>query len=165
MMIAQRLLYIPTGVNDPLICWSRNCGDEGSAAAQARAVEVVNLLHNVYGLSEYAGSIQPRGSFNYPWQSSLDFKITQVLPGFRADDEVIITLGIENLLNLIDDNKGVVRYGYYSGRIDVLNLQIVDDKYDYSRYAFRYNPDNPFESTLSVTQSVWRAQLGFKYKF
>ena len=162
---SSALLYIPTGVNDPLICWSRNCGDEGSAAAQARAVEVVNLLHNVYGLSEYAGSIQPRGSFNYPWQSSLDFKITQVLPGFRADDEVIITLGIENLLNLIDDNKGVVRYGYYSGRIDVLNLQIVDDKYDYSRYAFRYNPDNPFESTLSVTQSVWRAQLGFKYKF
>ena len=31
--------------------------------------------------------------------------------------------------------------------------------------AAKYNPDNPFESTLSVTQSVWRAQLGFKYKF
>ena len=60
---------------------------------------------------------------------------------------------------------GVVRYGYYSGRIDVIDLNIVGDKYDYSRNAFRYNPDNPFESTLSVTQSVWRAQLGFKYKF
>jgi len=74
-------------------------------------------------------------------------------------------LGIENLLNLIDDNKGVVRYGYYSGRIDVMGLNIVDDKYDYSSYAYRYNPNNPFEESLSVTQSVWRAQLGFKYKF
>ena len=162
---SSALLYIPTGVNDPIICWSYKCGDEGSAEAQARAVQVVNLLHDVYGLGKYAGQIAPRGSFNYPWQSSLDFKITQVLPGFRADDEVIITLGIENLLNLIDDNKGVVRYGYYSGRIDVIDLRIVDDKYDYSGYAFRYNPDRPFEETLSVTQSVWRAQLGFKYKF
>ena len=42
----------------------------------------------------------------FPWQSSLDFKVTQILPGFRGDDEFVITLGIENLLNLIDDDKG-----------------------------------------------------------
>ena len=42
-----------------------------------------------------------------------NFKITQILPGFRNDDEVVITFGIENLLNLLDDDKGVIRYGYY----------------------------------------------------
>ena len=102
----------------------------------------------------------------FPSQTSLDFKVTQILPGFRADDEFIITLGIENLLNLIDDDKGVVRYGYYSGRIPVIDLRIVDgDKYDYSRNAYRYNFDNPYNMSLSATQSVWRAQLGFKYNF
>ena len=162
---SSALLYIPTGTNDPLICWSYKCRDEGSFEASARAAEVINLLHNTYGLERYAGSIQPRGSFNYPWQSSLDVKVTQILPGFRADDEVVITLGIENLLNLIDDKKGVVKFGYYSGRLDVMDLRIVDNKYDYSGYAYRYDIDNPFEDRISATQSIWRAQLGIKYKF
>ena len=37
----------------------------------------------------------------------------------------VITLGIENLLNLLDDDKGVIRYGYYSGRIPVIDLKML----------------------------------------
>jgi hypothetical protein len=46
-----------------------------------------------------------------------------------------------------------------------MDLRIVDNKYDYSGYAYRYNPDNPWEDRISATQSIWRAQLGIKYKF
>ena len=158
-------LYIPTGIDDPIVCWSADCATEGTADAQARADHIIDLLHNVYGLKDHAGSIAPRGAFEYPWQTSLDFQVTQVLPGFRADDELIITLGIENLLNLLDDEDGVIEYGYYSGTVDVIDLNIVDGKYDFSGDGRYYDPTKPFETRLSVTQSLWRAQLGFKYKF
>ena len=162
---SSSLLYIPTR-SDSIVCYSYECTDEGSADALAREEAVLNLLYNVFGLEGKAGEIADRGSMRFPWQSSLDFKITQVLPGFRESDEFVITLGIENLLNLLDDDKGVVRYGYFSGRIPVIDLKIIDgSKYDYSRNAFRYSFDDPYNMSLSATQSVWRAQLGFKYNF
>ena len=158
------LLYIPT-MNDPLVCYTSNCSNEGSVAAQQRQGEVLNLLYNVFDLEGQAGQIADRGSMRFPWQSTLDLKITQFLPGFRPDDELIITFGIDNLLNLLTDDKGVVEYGYFTGRIPVIDLKIVDGKYDYSRNAFRYDFDDPYNLSTSVTQSIWRAQLGFKYKF
>ena len=158
------LLYIPT-INDPLVCYSSGCSNETGVDAQKRKGEVLNLLYNVFGLEGQAGQIADRGSMRFPWQSSLDLKITQILPGFRNDDELIITFGIDNLLNLLTEDKGVVEYGYFSGRIPVIDLKIVDGKYDYSRNAFRYDFDDPYNLSTSVTQSIWRAQLGFKYKF
>jgi len=117
----------------------------------AVAAEVLDLLYNTLGLQGYAGQILPTGVFEYPWQTTLDLKITQILPGFRAEDEFVISLGIENLLNLIDSDKGEIRYGSYTGTVDVLDMQMSDDftKYIYPRsrggadYAFRFNPSNP----------------------
>ena len=137
------------------------------------ANEVINLLHNKLGLASYAGQILPTGVFEYPWQTTLDLKITQILPGFRAQDEFVISLGIENLLNLIDSDKGEIRYGSYTGTVDVLDMQMSDDfsKYIYPNsrggadYAFRFNPNNPQEIRKSAVNSIWRAQLGFTYKF
>ena len=162
---SSSLLYIPT-VNDPIVCYSYKCTDEGSADALAREEAVLNLLHNVFGLRDYAGQIAPRDAGNFPWQTSLDLNIIQELPGLRDDDKFIVTFAIENLLNFIDDEKGIINYGYYSGRIPVIDLRIVDDsKYDYSRNAFRYSFDDPFNIDRSTTQSLWRASLGFQYKF
>ena len=137
------------------------------------ANQVIDLLHNQLDLEKYAGQILPTGVFEYPWQTTLDLKITQILPGFRADDEFVISLGIENLLNLIDSNKGEIRYGSYTGTVDVLDMQMSDDfsKYIYPNsrggadLAFRFNPSNPQEIRKSAVNSIWRAQLGFTYKF
>ena len=163
---SSSLLYIPSGYDDPLICWSKNCAEEGSAEAAANADLVLNHLYDTLGLEKYAGSIAPRGSLQFPYQSTLDLKIKQVLPGFRPDDEVVITLGIENLLNMLNDEWGVIEYGYYSGRIPVIDLKIVDGKYEYDGLdAFGYDIEDPMNTNISFTQSVWRAQLGFVYKF
>ena len=162
---SSSLLYIPTGVNDPLVCWTSKCGNEGTDAALEHANLIINHLHNTLGLDKYAGTIAPRGSLEFPWQSSLDLKIKQVLPGFRSDDEVIITLGIENILNMINDDWGVIEYGYYSGRIPVIDLYIHEGKYTYNKLGFGYSLDDPMNINTSFTQSVWRAQLGFVYKF
>ncbi len=53
-----------------------------------------------------------------------------------------------------------------SGRVPVIDLRIVDnERYDYSRNAFRYSFDDPFNIDRSTTQSLWRASLGIQYKF
>ena len=162
---SSSLLYIPTA-SDPLVCYSSGCSAEGTPAALARETEVLNHLYNVWGLSGYAGQIAPRDAGNFPWQSSLDLNIVQEVPGFREDDKFVLTFALENLLNFLDDGKGIVNYGYYSGRVDVIDLKIIEgERYDYSRNAFRYNFSDPFDIDRSTTQSLWRASLGFQYKF
>ena len=162
---SSSLLYIPT-LNDPIVCYSYKCRDEGSADALAREQEVLNFLYNVWGLEDSAGQIAPRNAGNFPWQTSLDLNIVQEAPGFRDGDTFVITFALENLLNFIDDDKGIVNYGYYSGRVPVIDLRIVDgERYDYSRNAFRYSFDDPFNIDRSTTQSLWRASLGIQYKF
>ena len=166
---SAHLLYIPSGITDPNVCW----GSCSGPADLAVAAEVLDLLYNTLNLQGYAGQILPTGVFEYPWQTTLDLKITQILPGFRAEDEFVISLGLENLLNLIDSDKGEIRYGSYTGTVDVLDMQMSDDftKYIYPRsrggadYAFRFNPSNPQEIRKSAVNSIWRAQLGFTYKF
>jgi hypothetical protein len=110
--------------------------------------------------------------FEFPYQTTLDLKITQVLPGFRDDDEFVISLGIENLLNLLDDNEGEIFYGDFTGKIPVLDFQLTSDlsRYIYGNsrgadYAFRYNPNDPYDLSKSAVNSIWRAQLGFTYRF
>ena len=139
---SAHLLYIPSGLDDPLVCWV-SCSNPNNAVGS----EILNLLYNTYGLERFKGRILPPGVFEFPWQTSLDLKITQILPGFRDDDGFVVTLGIENLLNLIDDEEGVIRYGDYTGKIDVFDFQLTSDysKYIFGNsrgadYAFRYNP-------------------------
>ena len=166
---SAHLLYVPSGLNDPNVCWGSCAGAPDLVVAN----EVLDLLYNQLKLKRYAGQILPTGVFEYPWQTTLDLKITQILPGFRNDDEFVISLGIENLLNLIDSNEGVIEYGSYTGTVDVLDMKMNDDftKYVYPNsrggadYAFRFNPNNPQEIRKSAVNSIWRAQLGFTYKF
>ena len=114
---SSHLLYVPSGVSDPNVCW-------GSCAAPdlAIAAQVLDTLYNTLGLQGYAGQIVPNGVYEYPWRTSLDLKITQILPGFRAEDEFVISLGIMNLLNLIDSDKGEAKYGPYNGKMAVLDM-------------------------------------------
>jgi hypothetical protein len=162
---SSALLYIPLR-NDSMVCYSYKCETEGTPAALAREEAVLDLLYNAWGLEGYAGQIAPRDSGSFPWQSSLDLNIIQEIPGFREDDKFIVTFALENLLNFLDDDKGIIEYGYYSGRVPVIDLRIVDgDKYDYSGTAYGYSFNNPFNIDRSTTQSLWRASLGLQYKF
>ena len=167
---SSHLLYVPSGVSDPNVCW-------GSCAAPdlAIAAQVLDTLYNKLGLQGYAGQIVPNGVYEYPWRTSLDLKITQILPGFRAEDEFVISLGIMNLLNLLDSDKGEAKYGPYNGKMAVLDMYMNDDftKYIYPNYrgrgypdyAYGFNSSNPKGIRKSAVNSIWRAQLGFTYKF
>jgi hypothetical protein len=167
---SSHLLYVPSGVSDPNVCWGTCAAPDLAIAAQ-----VLDTLYNQLGLKEYAGQIVPNGVYEYPWRTSLDLKITQILPGFRAEDEFVISLGIMNLLNLLDSDKGEAKYGPYNGKMAVLDMYMNSDftKYIYPNYkgrgypdyAYGYNSSNPKGIRKSAVNSIWRAQLGFTYKF
>ena len=144
--------YIPTGASDPNVVFS------SSAVA-----ETVMAHINGSGLAGYKGQIVPRNAFNSPWIRSLDMRITQdieVMDGHK----VILYLDVTNLLNLIDDDKGVIRE--YSNR----SRQIILDEDNPYDSQGRYNitgvdPDDGLFVYNQDGQSSYQWNLGFKYQF
>ena len=144
--------YVPTGASDPNVVFS--------SAAVADSV----MAHvNSSGLASYKGQIVPRNAFNSPWMSSLDLRITQdinVMDGHK----VILYLDITNLLNLIDDDKGIMRE--YSNRSKQIILD-EDNPYDsQGRYNITgVDPDDGLYVINKDGQSSYQWNLGFKYQF
>ena len=158
---ANFLMYIPTSIADPKVCWVSCSNPDLEFGAEA-----MKLLKDL-GLMKYAGGIADKGSIDTPWVTSLDLKITQVLPGFRKDDTFVITLGIQNLLNLIDDEKGEYVSATYTRARAIFDLEMTDKVGDsYQKYilkkGYNYYNDQVYKS---FPMSTWRAQLGFKYNF
>ena len=155
---ANFLAYAPSGINDPLVCWVSCTNPDLAFAADAmRMVRALNLA---------PGRIAAKGTFEAPWNSTVDLKITQILPGFRAEDEFVITLGIQNLLNMLNDEWGVIRGRDYTGTVAIFDVEMTED---FSKYILSegvgFDLDNPGDVYTSFNASVWRAQLGFKYNF
>ena len=115
------------------------------------------------GLFRYKGQIVPRNAFNSPWTSSLDLRITQdinVMDGHK----VILYLDITNVLNLIDDNQGIMEE--YSNR----SRQIILDEDNPYDSQGRYNivgvdPDDGLFVRNKDGQSSYQWNIGFKYQF
>ena len=144
--------YIPTGVSDPNVVFS------SSSVANAVMAHV-----NGTGLAQYKGEIVPRNAFNSPWIRNLDLRITQDI-NLGNDQKVIIYLDITNLLNLIDDEKGIIKE--YSNR----SRQIILDEDNPYDSQGRYNtvgvdPDDGLFIQNRYGQSSYQWNLGFKYQF
>ena len=155
---ANVLAYAPSGVNDPLVCWvSCSNPDLAFAADAMRMVKALNLT---------PGQIAAKGTATAPWNTTLDLKITQILPGLRDEDEFVITLGIQNLLNMLNDDWGTIRGRDYTGTVAIFDVNMTED---FSKYILSegtaFDLDNPRDIYTSFNASIWRAQLGFKYNF
>ena len=144
--------YIPTSASDPNVVFS-----------SAAVAETVMAHVNGSGLAGYKGQIVPRNAFNSPWIRSLDMRITQDIQVMEGH-KVILYLDITNLLNLIDDDKGIVRE--YSNR----SRQIILDEDNPYDSQGRYNiigvdPDDGLFVYNQDGQSSYQWNLGFKYQF
>ena len=144
--------YIPTGASDPNVVF-----------ASESVAETVMAHVNGSGLAGYKGQIVPRNAFNSPWIRSLDMRITQDIQVMEGH-KVILYLDITNLLNLIDDDKGIVRE--YSNR----SRQIILDEDNPYDSQGRYNiigvdPDDGLFVYNQDGQSSYQWNLGFKYQF
>jgi hypothetical protein len=120
----------------------------------------------VKALNLTPGQIAAKGTANAPWNTTIDLKITQILPGFRDEDEFVLTLGIQNLLNMLNDDWGTIRGRDYTGTVAIFDVDMTED---FSRYILsegsEFDLSNPGDIYTSFNASLWRAQLGFKYNF
>jgi hypothetical protein len=122
------------------------------------------------GLSGYAGSLAPINEFETDWNYRLDFKITQEFPGLGLTDKdkFVLTLDVENLLNLIDSEYGRQTKASGSARsiAEALPVSLGDGNFTYEyRPAYGMNLDRVDNESTNYYRSLYRIQLGFKYQF
>ncbi|AEP30870.1 TonB-dependent receptor [Brumicola nitratireducens] len=151
---AGHLLYVPTGVNDPLFAASSFGGD---AAAQQEFFNYINSSE----LGQYAGGIAPRNGDNSRWSTIIDLRIQQELPAINEDHKFLLFFDIENFGNLLNSDWGRVERTRYEYERSVVSASIVDGQYEY--FSLR-NPDS-IKNLEVLSQSVWQIQFGLKYEF
>ena len=96
------LLYVPTGVNDPLVSWD--------SAPNAAAFDA---YVNATGLDKYRGKVAPRNGFNSKWFTKIDLHLSQEIPTGLGDSKVTLFADIENFTNLLNKKWGQIReYGF-----------------------------------------------------
>lgn len=151
---AGHLLYVPTGVNDPLFAASSFGGD---ALAQQEFFNYINSTE----LGQYAGGIAPRNGDNSRWSTIVDLRIQQELPAINEDHKFLLFFDIENFGNLLNSDWGRVERTRYEYERSVVSANIVNGQYEYSSLR---NPDS-IKNLEVLSQSVWQIQFGLKYEF
>ena len=149
---AGHLLYVPSGINDPLFAATSFGGD---AAEQQAFFDYINSSE----LAQYAGGIAPRNGDNSSWSTIVDVRIQQELPAFNPDHRLMVFLDIENFGNLLNDDWGRIERTRYEYERDVVSAEIVNGQYQYNRLA------GNIENLEVLEQSVWQIQFGIKYEF
>ncbi|MGX9459896.1 TonB-dependent receptor [Shewanella sp. A14] len=149
------LPYIPTGADDANVEYANGLTYEEFKAA-------IDEL----GLSQYAGGIAPKGTDNQPWVHQLDFRFTQELPGFSDEHKGILYFDIKNVLNLVNDDWGVVEYQSYN------SATLVDHDYNAATGVYTYSVpygqdgiETDTHDSYDVNKSAWQLKVGVKYKF
>jgi hypothetical protein len=154
------LLHVPTGPNDPRYDFSQ-LSDENLAA-------LFDFLQRS-GLSAYAGGIAPKNGFDGPWYTDMDIRIQQdfLLPWRWGgkDHTVNLFLDIENALNLFFGDDENIRDYTNTGDIEegVRVLEVLGDTSNTDQFVVNRWYDEGINQ--DVDDSVWRVQLGVRYRF
>jgi hypothetical protein len=109
---ARYLLYVPTGVNDPLVSYD-----------SVNTQNTLDALINSTGLRKYRGEVAPRNAFNSKWFTKLDLHIHQEIPTGLGDSRVTLFADIENFTNLINKNWGQIREYQFPYTIPAVRVQ------------------------------------------
>ncbi len=93
-----------------------------------------------------------------PWVTNMDLRISQEIPFVYGKFEVFAAF--ENFLNLINSDSGRnIRANF--AQIPVVDLEVLAN----GDFVFGQVEDPIEQLTLQAEQSVWKIQLGVKYKF
>lgn len=147
------LPYIPTGADDNTVVFN----DDGMS------YDEFATYINELGLDQYAGGYVPKNVGRTPWISRLDLHVEQEIPGFVKGHTGSIYFDVKNLLNLIDEDSGLVLNKQYQ------NQSLIDyDLDDQGRYVY----DEPFYGRetnnydqIIVEDSAWLVKVGIRYRF
>ncbi|MCA1563380.1 MAG: carboxypeptidase regulatory-like domain-containing protein [Acidobacteria bacterium] len=118
-------------------------------------------------LAEFIGKIHERNACRSPWINTLDFRLNIGLPFKRVKAE--LTWDVLNVINLIDDQKGLLEYANFN------DLLVVRPAFNATTGAITYNLQNLFlDGALQTPQqqftrndllSRWQMQFGGRIRF
>lgn len=148
----RQLFYVPTDANDVDL-------------AGGLTWEALDAFIEGSALDKYRGRIAPRNAFTSPWYTVADLRLSQELPAFFKDAKGIVSLDVENLANLINEDWGrlsQVSFPYVSPVVQVNGIS--NGRYTYAPLSGQTGPRTVVNS-ISALPSVWRIQLGIKFQF
>ena len=152
----RSLLYMPAGASDPLVVFDPGFDQAAFFAFAAQA-----------GIPE-CGCILPRNGFNSNWWSKFDVKISQELPGFNSEHRVKAYFIIENFLNLLNDDWGVLYERSFPRNADIVDATLLDTAgtpADFSDDQYLFREFFPETQRRVTSPSLWAARLGITYRF
>ena len=162
------LIYVPTGVNDPLVSYgSGSVGGVAQTAAQAQAA--LDAFIAGTALTNYRGQIAPKNIGQSPRFNKLDLHISQEVP-FFLHTKFEAFADIENVLNLLNKDWGSLRqvsFPYYGTVANVACLAAPNGavatatqpcaQYQYSSVR---QPGVVYDNV-----SLWQIRVGGRFKF
>ncbi|MBB3169492.1 TonB-dependent receptor [Simiduia aestuariiviva] len=155
--INNYLPYIPSGADDPAMNF-----DDGLSYNEI--MEIVNAA----GLAQYAGGYVPKNVGTQPWQTQMDLKFTQEIPGFMEGHRGVLEFTVHNVLDFMNDtgiyenNLGAIRYKRFNDQA-LVDYDVVDGQYIYDEAFGGTNLDN--YDFYDAEASTWALKLGVRYEF
>jgi hypothetical protein len=166
------LLYVPTGINDPLITYA----GAGSVTASQLATQLDNYI-NASVLSKYRGQIAPRNIDRSKSRTRLDLHIEQEIPTFVGRSRLSFFADAENFLNLLNSKWGIQEQVPFSYSVPLVKVQCITAagaistvntacaKYQISPNAST-GISTPNQSLTSPIQnSLYLIRIGVRFKF
>lgn len=145
---SSQLLYIPTGVDDPLVNF---------AAGDPTADAFYDYIASNECLADNAGTISRRHACDSSWVNLFDVRVMQEIK-IVGEQSLELILDIENVGNLINDD-----WGRAEGFVQPFNAPVVDVATQDGSYVYS-NFTQPVP-TVAQVPSLWKVQLGVRYQF
>ena len=148
--IGNDLIYVPRDVSEVVV-------------TNGTAQQLEDYIANDNGLSQHRGEIVPRNASRLPWTNTLDFRLAANVPWGRRKLE--LTMDVLNLLNLIDSEKGIVRFlaNQTTAPIQYGGIDAATGKPIYNIATLSSATFTKF--ITDDLRSRWQAQLGVRVRF
>jgi hypothetical protein len=153
------LIYVPTGINDPIGAKFRAPAGSGQTNAQNFAAYNAYIDNNEF-LSKYRGSIAPRNGGRDPWINRLDLSFRQRIPVKWVWAE--FTADILNFTNMLDSNWGQIKRYSTFGTPQPVTLSSAGATGTYTYTGVGSKATVQSENDLD---SRWKIQLGIRISF
>ncbi|MDX1631816.1 MAG: TonB-dependent receptor [Thermoanaerobaculia bacterium] len=147
------LLYVPATQDDVVIVGDGTWGQLDAYIASDPALDAAR------------GGIVERNASEAPWWHTLDLHLAQEIP-VRSDYNFEITFDLLNVMNLIDEDSGVLRFANFNTVSPVDFIGVTDDgRPIYALNDIVTDPENNDKFETHNLRSRWRAKLGLRFTF
>jgi outer membrane receptor for ferrienterochelin and colicin len=146
----RHLLYVPDGLNDPLVEFAPGFDTDAFFDALKRN-----------DLMQYAGKIVPRNSNYSDWWTYFDIRLEQEFPAFAEGHKFAGWVTIKNFCNLLNSEWCVLRQVSFPRRQAIVDMEVSEDgrQYIYESYI------EPSGQGRVTDPSLWEIRVGLTYRF